>query len=304
MWRAPRPLDLGATVLTLLGGACGGGPDAGTAPSPPPEQTTGTIQVSVSTSGPAVDPDGYTIQLDDARSRPVAAQEHLVLGDVPAGRHTLALHGIARGCDPLSPRSVDLAAGETARVSLEVRCPGPATLRVITHTAGAPVDPDGYLVHVPVAPEVAIGIEDTVDMTDLPVGSQPVRLLGLAAGCSVAVPEQIIYLAAGQTTTVTYDVTCIDPAVGAIVVIVSTQSINAPSTLTFTAVLDGLSSFPVPSTGGVTFYDVTPGPHTVQLRLPSYCGVGLFGTLGTNPARVTVVPGEIGTVRFNVLCIG
>jgi hypothetical protein len=304
MRRAPRPLDLGATVLTLLAGACGGGPDAGTGPSPQPETATGTIHVSVRTWGAAADTDGYTVQLDGSRSQRVAAQGNLVLGGVPAGRHTLTLTGIARGCDPPSPRGVDLAAGDTAWVSLEVRCPGPPTLRVITHTAGAPADPDGYRVRVAVAPEVAIGIEDTVDITDLPAGNQSVRLLGLAAGCSVAAAEQIVYLATGQTTTVTYEVTCINPGVGAIVIIVSTQSVNAPSSLTFTALLDGLSSFPVPSTGSVTFYDVAPGPHTVLLRLPSYCGVGLFGSRGANPAQVTVVPGQIDTVRFNVLCLG
>jgi hypothetical protein len=304
MGAAPRPLYLGATILALLASACGGAPDELVGPPPPPEQTTGTIQISVTTSGPALDPDGYTVRLDGAAGQPVGAQGRLVLDDVPVGSHTLEFAGFAMGCDPLSPLYVDLAAGDTARISLEVHCPGPATLRVITHSTGAPADPDGYLVHVSIAPDRAIGIEDTIDIADLPPGSQSVTLSGLAPNCTVAAPERILYLPGGQTTTVTYQVDCTAPDAGIVVVSVSTVSINAPAALTFTAVLDDLHSLAVASTGTATFRDVTPGVHSVRLRLPFYCGVGLFGASGTNPVRVTVLPGAIQNVQFNVLCIG
>lgn len=304
-----RSVDLLATALALLAYACtsdgGAGSDPGTGPSPQPAQETGALEISVTTIGPALDPDGYAVLLDGQAGQAIPTQGQLVLGHVRTGWHAVALAGIALTCEPLdNARNVQVVAGDTARVQLAINCPGSAALRVITHTAGAPVDPDGYLVHVPVAPELAIGIEDTVELADLPIGNQPVRLSGLAANCVVATPERVLYLAGGQTITVTYDVSCTSPDVGAVLVIVSTLSVNAPANMTFSVVLDELHSLPVASTGSATFRDVTPGDHSVRLRMPFFCGVGLFGASGTNPVRVTVAPGGSQIARFNVLCIG
>ena len=164
----------------------------------------------------------------------------------------------------------------------------------MTHASGTPPDSDGYVVTVGTLGDQGVGIEDTVEIVDVQAVPQRIILGGVAANCYLATPQRQIGLFSGQTTDVTFEVNFLAPGRGSIIVSVGATSILAPAEITFAVELDGAHRFPVPSTGSVTYADVEAGEHSIRLVLPSFCGVGLFGSPGTNPPMSACVPASAG----------
>jgi hypothetical protein len=303
-----RPCRLLTAVLALITAACGGGDDSITQPPPPgpPPPTFGQISVRVTTIGGVPDPDGYTVLLDGSAVGTVTPQGELVVSEVRSGHHVVELDSIAPSCDPHAGTASELTVGggDITVVSFTIPCPGLATARLVTHTTGSRPDPDGYRVTVEGTVERAIGIEDTVEVPDLPAGVRTITLAGVAANSTAGTPQRRIDLPPGDTTDIVFEVSCLGSDQGSIVVSVSTTAILIPLPLTFAVELDGGHRLSVPSAGTVTYADVEAGSHSVRLALPGYCGVGLFGSPGTNPVHLDLRPGERQTVEFHVLCIG
>ncbi len=295
-------------VFALITAACGGGADSITEPPslPPSAPTAGKILVRVTTVGAAGDPDGYAVLLDGSPVGTITPQGVLVLSVVSTGHHTVGLAGISPTCDPHAggPSELEVRGGDSTVVSFTISCPGLATIRLVTHTTGTEPDPDGYLVTVAGVSEQPIGIEDTVELSDVPAGPRQIVLDGVAANCFPGPLQRRIDLAPGQTTVVVFEVNCLPPGRGSIVVSVHTTAILVPSDLTFAVELDGGHRLPVGSVGTASYPDVEAGSHSIRLVLPGYCGVGLFGSSGTNPVDIDLRPGEHRTVEFQVLCIG
>lgn len=86
--------------------------------------TTGAIEVTVSTSGPLQDPDGYTVDLDGVETRNADPDDTVTFTGVAEGAHTVTLSGIASNCDvdDENPVVVNVTAGETADVEFDVDC--------------------------------------------------------------------------------------------------------------------------------------------------------------------------------------
>jgi len=86
--------------------------------------TTGSIEVTVSTSGPLQDPDGYTVDLDGLETRDVDVDDTVTFTGVAEGSHTVTLSGIASNCevDDENPVVVNVAAGDTADVEFDIDC--------------------------------------------------------------------------------------------------------------------------------------------------------------------------------------
>jgi hypothetical protein len=96
---------------------------------------TGSIAVTVTTSGGTPDPDGYNIVLDGGASRPIAATTTTIIGSLPAGVHSFALEGLAPNCTMglgVKPKTATVVAGQTAAAAFAVTCrmvePGWTTL--------------------------------------------------------------------------------------------------------------------------------------------------------------------------------
>jgi hypothetical protein len=106
-------------LLAVVPAASGCGDDNGTT-SP----GTGTIQVTTATTGtPGED---YTIIVDGASPRIIAATAALDIPDVEVGTHVVQLT-LPTGCtiDGENPRTVNVAEGATATVAFVVTCTGP-----------------------------------------------------------------------------------------------------------------------------------------------------------------------------------
>jgi len=84
-----------------------------------------TLHVSVGTTGPAPDEDGYGVAVDGGAPQAIGVAGSLDVGGLTDGAHAVALTGLAPFCDtPENPQTVQLS--ETgASVRFEVACPGP-----------------------------------------------------------------------------------------------------------------------------------------------------------------------------------
>ncbi|MFL5496498.1 MAG: hypothetical protein ACJ8DC_19085, partial [Gemmatimonadales bacterium] len=60
--------------------------------------TTGTIQVTIASTGAPADPDGYQLLLDGAGNQTVAGSATLTLPTIATGAHTVGLNGVAADC--------------------------------------------------------------------------------------------------------------------------------------------------------------------------------------------------------------
>jgi hypothetical protein len=85
------------------------------------------------------------------------------------------------------------------------------TLAITVATTGSSSDPDGFTVQV--GEELyAIGVNETLQVPEIPVGRVTVTLAGLAPGCSVQGNNpQVVTIAEGQTATATFEVVCNTP---------------------------------------------------------------------------------------------
>jgi hypothetical protein len=85
----------------------------------------GNIELITRTGGSLIDPDGYTVTLDDGLDRDVGVSDTVTLKDLAVGEHVVGLTGIADECSVIgeNPRSAVVEEGETTRVDISVVCP-------------------------------------------------------------------------------------------------------------------------------------------------------------------------------------
>jgi Bacterial Ig-like domain (group 3)/Bacterial Ig-like domain (group 1) len=94
--------------------------------------TVGTIHVTTQTSGDNQDPDGYTFTIDNGTPQPIAATDARDVPNVPLGKHTIILSGLADNCRTSDPsKDVDVRSGETVNAAFSITCEstGPSALR-------------------------------------------------------------------------------------------------------------------------------------------------------------------------------
>jgi Tol biopolymer transport system component len=85
----------------------------------------GWLRVTTVTKGASLDADGYAFLVDGVDQRPIRIQGIVPLAEpVKGGEHLLKLTGLASNCavNGANPRTVTVAAGETALADFEVRC--------------------------------------------------------------------------------------------------------------------------------------------------------------------------------------
>jgi hypothetical protein len=277
-----------ATSLTWL--ACGG--EDISAPA------TGQIEISITTSGPEPDPDGYTLSIDGAPADGVEPNTTRTV-TVPAGDHTVELGGLAANCAVQgdAQRSIQVTGGGTSTVQFEVVCPASSgALRVVTVTTGAQVDADGYQVVVDEAEPLAIETNGDLAVNALPVGDHVVRLAGIADNCTLAGDNpRTATVPGGDVVEVTFELSCV-ATLGAVAVTTTTTG-PSPDPDGYELLVDEQSQ-PIGSAATVTVEGLTPGPHSVQLAgLSANCRVE-----GDNPRQVEIVVGQTAELTFAVTC--
>jgi hypothetical protein len=284
-----------AVAWTACGDGDGNGNGTGTGPEP-----TGSIEVSLVMSGESLDPDGCVFTVDGAGERRMLGGESATYAGLAVGQHQVSISDVAGNCQVQgeSIRSVSVVADQTATVTFSVACASDVGgIRVSTTTAGEELDPDGYDVVVDGGAPLAITVDGTVTVGGLAPGDHSVALEGVAANCSVAGGDsRSVTVSAGQTTDVSFSVTC-SATSGSLVVTTSTTGEDLDED-GYEIVIDGGAPSGIAIDGSVSAGGLSPGSHTVELRSAAFnCFVS-----GDNPRTVTVNAGAETQVDFDVAC--
>ena len=130
----------GATAVVEFAVACGA--------------TTGSLEVTVATTGGALDPDGYELSVDGGTAQPIGVNASITFSDLALGSHSVTLGGLADNCqvEGANPAEAEVLAEGTAALAFAVVCaePPPADPGKIAFTTNAVgllgilvVNPDG-----------------------------------------------------------------------------------------------------------------------------------------------------------------
>lgn len=145
----------------------------------------GTLHLTVTTTGVAPDPDGYSLSLDGVAQPALGINSSVDLQNVLVGNRTLLLGDLASNCHATTnPQTVLVQLGLTTSVNFQIACPGVESIRVITSTQGLSQDPDGYSLTVDSQTPISIRGLDTVLVSGLLAGSHSLSLGGVQSNCA------------------------------------------------------------------------------------------------------------------------
>src|SRR6266700_4710196 len=196
MMRAVKLSCLAAAfALFGLATACND-PQSATSPTPRASLLPwgGTMAVGNTTTGSALDPDGYEVWVDDAWSQAPPDNGVSYFYGLTQGDHKVSLIMVAANCvvtstlgatDDDNPRNVSISAAETATTNFDVGCASVGSLVVGTNTTGVDLDADGYTVLVDGSSQ-PVATNGSVTFTGLTTGSHSVVLSGAAQNCTLS----------------------------------------------------------------------------------------------------------------------
>jgi hypothetical protein len=213
---------LTALLALACGGDDGGPTDPNPNPNPNPVLEFGHIQVSTSTTGADLDPDGYTVMMDGAADRSIGLNGVTTFSDVEVGAHQVALTGLADNCsaDGSNPATATVTNDATVQVAFDVVCEAlPIGSLEVTTTVTNNFDPDGFQVLVGGVNQGVVEVNGSETFDDLPSGAQQVELIGIAPNCEVDGDNPAtVDIPIGGTGTHAFSVTCTSPPDGRILV--------------------------------------------------------------------------------------
>jgi Tol biopolymer transport system component len=193
--------------------------------------TAGTIRVSVTTEGSPTDPDGYVAKLDAADSgKSIPTTGSVSFTGVLSGDHAVTLTGLADNCGatggPL--RNITVAVGATVEVGFVVTCsPTTGTIQVVTITTGESLDPDGYTVQVDAGVPQRVGLNTTLTLENVPLGTHVLRLAGTAHNCHLKGEHPRTVVLFPGSTTVSLAINCLGAS--ALIAFTSNETGVAPN---------------------------------------------------------------------------
>ena len=176
--------------------------------------TTGSIQVTVITTGEPQDPDGYVLTVGE-ETRPVSnTGAELFEGLVPGEDVEVFLNDLAANCTvaEANPQTVTVISDQVLPVEFTVTCFATGSLEVTTITTGGAPPPDGLFLVRAGGVERLIGINDTQLIEGLQVGDQDVLLVHETNNCIIADPNpRTLTIVMDATTPTTFNISCPSP---------------------------------------------------------------------------------------------
>jgi Tol biopolymer transport system component len=268
-----------------------------------PEPATGTLRVSVATSGGDLDLNGYTVRVDGVERIPIGVNAEATIADLATGSHDVALSDVAPNCSlgGATPAAVVIRDGATTDLQFTVACVATG-VRITTATTGIDVDSNYALAMDGVSVGV-LGANGSVEITRVAAGSHTVTLSAVAGNCAVGGENpRSVTVAVGEIVPVAFAVTC-DAVTGVIAVTAATSGLDLDPN-GYQILVDNSASQAINSNGTIYFSGVTGGSHQVELQVAFVypnCTV-----LGENPRTLAVTTGGAtrDTVRttFQVTC--
>ena len=258
----------------------------------------GALEIITSTTGVPEDPDGYAVTVDHGGARVLAPNGAKTVVELSPGPHTVELTGIVGFCvlDGENPRTIEVAAGDTASVRFDVACHTPV-FEVSLSTTGFELDDDGYEVSIDDAAWGWALPDDTIRIANLSSGPHTVALTRVAPNCAVSGEHPRTINVVESAGTAHLDVVChFAVTLGAYVE--TNGGDSDPDG--YVARLNGAS--PVGVVGGPGSFNggwfLPPGDYTVTLAdVAPHCRLS-----GSNTATATVTAGASTRVSFTVSC--
>jgi len=262
----------------------------------------GSLSITAASSGADLDVDGYSLTVDSGAALAIATSGQLLVPSLKTGTHTVALSGLAANCTVAgaNPRPADVGYAVTTVITFAVTCAAvTGSLRIVTSTSGANLDPDGYTVSVDGVALANIGSNAVLTMTGLAPGSRAVTLTGAAPNCTIGQPNpRVVTVSAGATDTLAFAVACTSTT-GFVRVTSSTTGTDIDNN-GYQLSLDGdyYYSTRIGLNDMVTLA-VTAGTHTIDLEdVAQNCTVS-----GSASRSVTVAVGDTVPIAFAISCI-
>ena len=297
----PHPFRYPRCTLVLAASTAAAGCGGGESVLVPP--TSGTLEVTTSTSGVEQDANGYSVQLDGGPAEAIEIAATLTTQEVPPGSHTVALGDISANCTVTgdNPRTVTITAGETTTVTFAVACTATTgSLRVTSVTSGPSSDADGYTTTVDGADRGTLPASGEAAVDGLSPGSHAVGLSGVAGNCQVQGDNpRSITIVVGASVTAAFEVVCTaPPSVSGTLKITTATGGPDQDQDGYSFGIDAGPTQSIALNATTTVTNVAAGAHTVRLSgAAANCTVG-----GTNPRAVTVTAGATAEVSFVVTC--
>jgi hypothetical protein len=196
-----------ALALLALGTiACGDDP-AG-------QPAVGRLILHTVTTGEEVDPDGYTMRVDEGEPVALAANGTVETAGLTAGDHQVEIGDIASHCHetPSNPLAFAIEEDQTTEITFEVVCLAPnAVLQIRTFTSGSGPEVDGFVVRVDGSESRSILPTGAVALTVTP-GEHEVLLDEVPVECAVAGDNpRVVTVEPDDVETVTFVVACAGP---------------------------------------------------------------------------------------------
>ena len=171
-----------------------------------PGPTVGSLEISVTTSGPEQDSDGYQVSMDGGSSQPIGTNATITLANVSAVQHTVGLLGLAPNCavQGENPIGAAVPAGNTVRVSFTVTCA--ATAGGLTVTVSGLPSGIAAAVTVRGPGDYSQAVTETRTLAGLTPGSYTVSASSVVSGSTTYTPSvsrPTVAVVAGTTADVT-----------------------------------------------------------------------------------------------------
>jgi dipeptidyl aminopeptidase/acylaminoacyl peptidase len=194
-----------------------------------------------------------------------------------------SLSGLLLGCskDPTAPQ------------------PGTGAIEITSTTSGAIPDPDGYTATIDGGSNLLIPVGRSTRIDELPVGSYSIRLSGVASNCAVSGPNPVTAsVAAGETTRVSFRVTCEAPVASGEVTVTTGTTGAALDPDGYRVTLDALPPQPIGLQASARFGELAAGSHRVFLSgVAPNCSVQ-----GDNPRLLSIAAFDTVSIAFLVDC--
>jgi hypothetical protein len=281
--------------LSLAFAACGG--ESLTIPP-----STGNLQITTTTRGSDLDPDGYTLQVDAQQPQTIGTTAIVSVEELTPGTHNVALGGLAANCSVAgdNPRSVTIAVGQTTTAAFDLTCGGTTgNLEITAQTNGPSPDADGYAVSLDGTDRGPIGANAVLTLSNLTPGSHVVGLTGVAANCQVDGDNlRVVTIVAQATATLTFAVTCVQPPpIVGVLRITTTTTGPAQDGNGYQFAVDGAEPQVIGVNATTDLANTAVGLHAVVLsNIANNC------TVDDASKTATVLAGATATVTFNITC--
>lgn len=265
---------------------------------PPMGPGTGHLVIEVTTIGKDLDPDGYTLRLNETL-RHIDATTSLEFPVLQAGSHVIDLGGLSPNCTIVEGNRarVELQRGGTETVRFTVTCAAYfGDVLVSASSSGADIDPSGYLLVFDTNEELQLPTDGEVTIDRVPAGPHSVEFRGVAPNCAVNGANPIIFGTQPEVTThLEFAITCVALARVRVVAVTSGVDLD-PNGYLLTVREESGVTLPV---NGERLIPIAPGPATVDISgLAPNCEV-----TGSASQTVTVVSELTVDVRFDIVCV-